>query len=505
MSEEQQPEQDPNLNKDNAENTPEETPNKANREFTDDELAPLNIGLHAKNFGTSIWEFIKDLMNIREDTDYVGSQKRIKSGIDFKGFNVWILICSIIIASIGLNVNSIPVVVGAMLISPLMGPILGVGLAVGTNDLKTLVRSVKSFGTAVAVSLLTSYIYFLITPLSETTTELLGRTEPTILDVLVAAFGGLAGIIATSRKDPTNVIPGVAIATALMPPLCTAGYGLASGNLTYFAGALYLFLLNSLFICITTFIVIRYLGFPLKQHLDKKREGLVKRYIWIFTILIIVPSTWLFITVILESRFKIDAESFVTQEIAEDNKNIRVTDKNYHYSDTAKVIEVFLAGEYVSDEKQSEWRKDLKTYGLEDCRLNIFQSSINPELFQNDAANSNELVNTMMASQESLKGEKADLEKKLAILQKELRRMKDREIPFEKVSTSMRTGFKEVEDFSYGYTMHKNINGHTDSIFTFMVKWKPNLDTATINARKADLDDLFTGLFEVDTLRILPY
>ncbi|MCF6241446.1 MAG: DUF389 domain-containing protein, partial [Bacteroidales bacterium] len=175
-------------------------------------------------------KFLIEILSIREGTDVEGTINGIKKDMVFRGVTVWILVASIFIASIGLNVNSIPVVIGAMLISPLMGPILGIGLSVGTNDWDTLLRSLKNFGIAIVISLITSIIYFLITPLKDASPELLARTKPTILDVLIAIFGGIAGIVAGSRSEKTNVIPGVAIATALMPPLCTAGYGIATGQ-----------------------------------------------------------------------------------------------------------------------------------------------------------------------------------------------------------------------------------------------------------------------------------
>ena len=182
-----------------------------------------------------------ETLDIKDGTDVEGNIEGIKLDIDFKGTNVWILVFSIFIASIGLNTNSTAVVIGAMLISPLMGPILGVGLAIGINDWKTLLRSIKSLGIAVSVAIVTSCIYFLITPLGEASTELLARTKPTTLDIFVALFGGFAGAIAgaSSRREKTNVVPGVAIATALMPPLCTAGYGLATFQIEYFLGAFY--------------------------------------------------------------------------------------------------------------------------------------------------------------------------------------------------------------------------------------------------------------------------
>src|SRR5690606_16316069 len=216
---------------------------------------------------------------------------------------------------IGLNLNSPAVIIGAMLIAPLMGPILGVGLAVGTNDVELLWKALKNFGVMVSISLVTSTIYFLITPLVEHHPEILARTTPTTLDILVAIFGGIAGIVAGSRKEKNNVIPGVAIATALMPPLCTSGFGLATGNWNFFFGAFYLFMLNSIFICVSTIIGVRYLGFPMKKFVNKAREKKVKTWMAIVMTIIIIPSLWIFYGVVRESWFRSHADRFVSEVI----------------------------------------------------------------------------------------------------------------------------------------------------------------------------------------------
>ena len=239
--------------------------------------------------------------------------RNILKDIPFKGYNVWILICSIVICSVGLNINSTAVVIGAMLISPLIGPILGLGLSRGTNDLYNLKSSIKNFLIALGVSLLTSTIFFLIKPLHDAQSELLAWIQPTFLDALITIFGGLAGIIAVSRKDASNVFPGEAIATALMPPIFTSGYGIANGNMHFFLGALYLFLLNSVFISISTLVIIRYLHFPFISFVDKQMEKKVKRYIIIVSTVIIIPSAYLFFEVTQESIFYARADKFTKE------------------------------------------------------------------------------------------------------------------------------------------------------------------------------------------------
>jgi len=212
----------------------------------------------------TIKQFLFELLDIDHDTDKKATIEDIKENIYMKGHTAWVLIFSVIIASVGLNISSPAVVIGAMLISPLLGPILGVGLSIGTNDIDTLKRSLTNLGVMVALSLLTSFLFFLIPIFRNETPELLARTSPDVRDVFIAIAGGLALIIAISRRSKqTNTIAGVAIATALMPPLCTAGYGLAIGNFSYFGGAMFLFSINTIFIALAAFVIVKFLHFPI--------------------------------------------------------------------------------------------------------------------------------------------------------------------------------------------------------------------------------------------------
>jgi uncharacterized hydrophobic protein (TIGR00271 family) len=221
----------------------------------------------------SIKNYIKELFDLRKSKENEElTVESIRHGVVFKGTNLWVLIFAIFIASLGLNVNSTAVIIGAMLISPLMGPIMGFGLSVGISDFDLLKQSFRSYLLTTFISVVTSTLYFSLTPLNEVQSELLARTSPTIYDVLIALFGGLAGIIAVSTKEKGNVIPGAAIATALMPPLCTAGFGLATGNIFYFLGAFYLYFINSVFISLATFLGVRFMHFKRKTFVDNQRE-----------------------------------------------------------------------------------------------------------------------------------------------------------------------------------------------------------------------------------------
>ncbi len=315
-----------------------------------------------RHFGIALRRLFKRLLGIREGTDIEATVEGIQRDIIFRGHTAWILMFSIFIASIGLNVNSTAVIIGAMLISPLMGPILGIGLSVGTNDFDTLVRALKNLAIAVTISLLTSTLYFLLTPLDIEQTELLSRTKPTFLDVLVALFGGFAGIVAGSRREKSNVVPGVAIATALMPPLCTAGYGLATLKLKYFLGAFYLFFINSVFISLSTYLVVKYLKFPLVTYIDKVKLRKYRLILIVFLVLTIIPSTIIFYNVIQEARFKLAAENFINEKC--DFEGSELINHRLLFNDSLSVIDLYYIGKPIDEEKHVYLKEMLSTYGL---------------------------------------------------------------------------------------------------------------------------------------------
>lgn len=325
-----------------------------------------------KRLLVTLSQFVRERFNLESDkADEHETLEYIRKGVEFKGTNLWILIFAIFIASIGLNVNSTAVIIGAMLISPLMGPILGIGTGVAINDLDLLKKSFNNLMIATLFSVATSTLYFAISPLSTAQSELLARTNPTIWDVLIAFFGGLAGIVAGSRKEKSNAIPGVAIATALMPPLCTAGFGLASGNMYYFLGAFYLYFINSVFISLATYIIVRFLKYPKKEFVDHARERKVKTWITFFVIITIIPSTYLAYQTVKHSFFERNAVSFISQELNFDNT--KVISRDLRYDSKNPVIEVTLFGEPVSEDMIDQARKQLASYNLEECQLIVLQ------------------------------------------------------------------------------------------------------------------------------------
>lgn len=330
--------------------------------------------------------YLKGLFDLQEGKEEdLATIEEIKKNIEFRGANLWILIFAILVASVGLNVNSTAVVIGAMLISPIMGPIMGIGLSAGINDFELLKKSLKNLGIAALISILTSTIYFLFTPLDYAQSELLARTEPSIWDVLIALFGGLAGIVAGSRKEKSNAIPGVAIATALMPPLCTAGFGIASGNPAYFLGAFYLFFINSVFISLSTYLIVRFMKFPKKVFLDPQKERQVVNYITVFILLTIAPSIYLAYNIVTRTIWQQNAEKFINVEL--DFNSTEIINSQLQYDKDSSIIDVTLLGDRISEDVIQQLNKKVTLYGLKNTFLNIQQrgeSSLDLNLLKSD-------------------------------------------------------------------------------------------------------------------------
>ena len=306
--------------------------------------------------------YLRSIIHLSDEIDYENASISIRKNIAFRGTNVFILACAIIIASVGLNVNSIPVIIGAMLISPVMGPIMGFGLGLGTQDNELVKNAMKNFTVMVAISILASSLFFVLSPLSlANPSELLARTRPTIYDVFIALFGGFAGIIETSRKDKGSVITGVAIATALMPPLCTVGYGISIWKGSVIFGALYLFLINSIFIALATFAAVKYFRFPLVETSGEKKR-LSKSVMYLLLVVVIVPSVITAISVVKENNFMSHADRVVAE-----NKNLGkcfIYDYKATYSRKSATLELFLAGEPPTDDAKKKFYNCAETYGI---------------------------------------------------------------------------------------------------------------------------------------------
>lgn len=329
-----------------------------------------------KTFWHDVCQYLKSIADIAADCDAQATIDNIGRSVEFRGVNIWILVFAIVIASVGLNVNSTAVVIGAMLISPLMSPIMGIGLGVGISDNDLIRKSIRNLIAMAAISLVASTTYFLLTPLSDAQSELLARTKPTAFDVLIAFFGGLAGIVAMSRKqEKTTVVAGVAIATALMPPLCTAGYGLGTGQWIYFFGAFYLFFINSFCIALATFLMVRYLKFPRKKFVDIAHERKVRRSILVFSLIIIIPSIFIGVNVIREASFDSQAIKFVADiERSPACENVQIVGTKRNYSAKEQSITISLVGQPLTPEQVEYLHKRLADFGLSKAKLTIRQT-----------------------------------------------------------------------------------------------------------------------------------
>lgn len=323
-------------------------------------------------FRSRLFRYITYKLRLPSDEKNIQvTTENIKSGAVLTGVNLWVLVSAIFIASLGLNTNSTAVIIGAMLISPLMGPIMGFGFGLGTNDFQLIKKSLRNFAIMVFMSVATSTLFFLVSPVKEAGSELLGRTSPTIYDVFIAFFGGLAGIIAGSSKlRRGNVIPGVAIATALMPPLCTMGYGIGHLNWEYAAGAFYLFCINSVFIALATYFIVTLLGYPDVEERTNGKRG-IRVLISLIIVLMIAPSVYLTYHIIKKHIQKRHAETFVRQELQ--NADRLVVTSQFEYKPKGSRLEVVLVGNAVDSIGEIELEKKMKQYGIENCELIIHQ------------------------------------------------------------------------------------------------------------------------------------
>ena len=453
------------------------------------------------NTWESIKKFLSELFDIRADTDRDATIDAVKKDISFKGHTAWILIFSIFVASIGLNVSSAAVVIGAMLISPLMGPIVGIGLSVAINDVDTLKRSMMNLGVMVFLSVLTAFLYFKLSPLTEETPELIARTYPTILDVLIAIFGGLGLIVAKTKSGTiASVIFGVAIATALMPPLCTVGYGLAIGNASYAGGALYLFSINAVFIALSTFIVSKILSFPMVRYANSKRRKRTAQIASLIAIAVIVPSVWLFIKLLDQQVFENKTKEFVNNTIRYEGAEVVKFTQDYK----SKNINVYLIGRPVPQNKINEWVSELeKTEKLEQTHLRIYQGA--DQTGEISAKLSGEIkagiLEDLYVKNEQLIQNK---DEKISFLENEIALMKVQNVPFKELSEELKINYEGVETFSYSNKITTNFQ-KTDTLPVINIRWKKDVST---NERRTDLKKIEAWLkfkLKLDTLQVSEY
>ena len=399
------------------------------------------------NIFQKLTDTIRETINIDTHIDTDAAEKSIRGNIEFRGPNAWILAVAIIIASVGLNVNSIPVIIGAMLISPLMGPIFGLGLGLGINDINLMKQAGKNLLIMVSISVVVSLLYFMITPLSlSNPTELLARTRPTIFDVMIALFGGFAGIFEQCRKEKGTVFAGVAIATALMPPLCTAGYGLAIGNLSSFLGALYLFCINCLFITMATYFMVKYFRFKKTEYADHS-FGLKTQRITTFLIFVfLIPSVWSAVVLVKQNNFETKAIEFVEAHRSIGNSIIYDYQIEHH---DGSVLKVFLTGETLSEVD----RRNLYAYAKEH-EINEEQIVIKEYITQSSQKNDE----VFKGIYERLDSKIDQYESTIEKLTSELQAAKQEELPYVQIANEISASYPEIKHVYIGQGNHITID-----------------------------------------------
>lgn len=415
--------------------------------------------------------FVRNFDVRQEKEDELETIESIRKGIEFKGTNLWVLIFATFVASLGLNTNSTAVIIGAMLISPLMGPIMGFGLGLGISDFDLIKRSFRNFATATVFSVITSTLFFLISPISEAQSELLARTQPTVYDVLIAFFGGLAGIVASSTKSKGNVIPGVAIATALMPPLCTAGYGLATGNLVYFLGAFYLYFINSVFISLATFAGVRVMHFQRKEFVDKKREKKVRQYIILIAVLTMCPAVYLTVGIIQSTFYESAANRFVAEQLS--FENTQVLDKKIHYHGSKdNEIRVVLIGQEVPEASIAIARNKMKDYKLGETKLIVLQG-MNNEAVDISSIRAMVMEDFYKNSEERL----VEQTKKITVLEQSLARYKSFDELGKTIVPELKVLYPSVKTVSISHAIELTVDSvRTDTITLAVLKFGKHPD-----------------------------
>ncbi len=454
----------------------------------------------AKGLWTSFKTFMHELLDFKHDTDQEATIEAIKGDIPFKGATAWILICSIFVASIGLNANSTAVVIGAMLISPLMGPILGVGMSLAINDIDTLKKSLVNLATMIVLSLITAFFFFFIFPLKADTSELMGRVKPDIRDVLIAFFGGLALIIARTKKGTiASVIFGVAIATALMPPLCTAGYGLAIGNIDYFLGAMYLFTINAIFIALATFIVLKLLGFTMIRYVNSKKRKRVAQIASLIALLVMVPAVMTFLKVYKETVLDASFDKYIKKEVT-DNDNLWLNGEPKK-DDKLKEIRLRFNGEIAPavetnlklKVKDYDKISDYEVFVIGNKSRSIDDISKSLERAYNNLDQKDYVINGL---QDKIK----ELENEISGLTSAIEKADKSSIPFSSIARDAKIRFADIKQISFSKVLSTKDFIKVDTIPEASVVWNKKLKESYVAKKEAELRKWLQKEMKLDTL-----
>jgi uncharacterized hydrophobic protein (TIGR00271 family) len=462
----------------------------------------------AKGLFESVKYFLIELLDFREDTDHTATIDAIKADIPFKGATAWILIFAVFVASIGLNANSTAVVIGAMLISPLMGPILGIGMSIAINDIDTLRKSLSNLATMIILSLLTAFLFFYIFPLSEDNSELLGRVRPDIRDVLIAFFGGLALMVARTKKGTVaSVIFGVAIATALMPPLCTAGYGLAQGNWDYFFGAMYLFLINTIFIALATFLVLKLLKFPMLRYVNSVRRKRTAQFASLVALVVMIPAIFTFVKVYKENKVTTQISLFVKNEI-KSNRLYQLMDQEYN--EKGKTLSLNFFNE-VSDAEKNSLQNSLYTDPrYANCKEIVI------DIKGSDTKSFNLITTAYTEKREELQQSKniidglhekiKDLEVIISSLNNRIEQdalnENQKAIAFSRISKDAKIRYNEILSIGFANVLSSKDFIKIDTIPVVTISWSSEINDSIVSFKEVELRAWLQTEMELDTLFI---
>ncbi len=446
-------------------------------------------------------EWFRDFLHLEDGLSREGTIIAIKNNKEMRGANAWLLVCSIMIAALGLDLDSAAVIIGAMLISPLMSPILGIGLAVGINDRDALWISLTHFGISIAIALVVSTLYFSVTPLGQPTSEILKRTQPNLLDGLVAVFGGLAGIISVTRKDQSNAIPGVAIATALMPPLCVSGFGIANGNWNVMLNAFYLFFLNSFFIALTTYIMIRFMRFPYRAHVDERDARRTKIIIAVFSALLIFPSISILRKVYHQQERLEQATAFVNQYFSNNCIDFSMVE-----GDSTNQLVLELLGKTVPQDSITIYDSLLQNeYRLPNTNLALIQNNgIGLTHFKNMQVEVDKLQK-IADNLEEVNNEKNEQERELNTIRQKLDSIKLEAQSIETIGEEVKSIFPKLSEIGFGHLQKFSFQQPSSQIPVYTIHWDKEKPKKERKKDEKKLYDFLRKRTSLDTLELIVY
>lgn len=465
---------------------------------------------HHKSFRQlfeELQEFFHDLVDLRDGMDERGSIISILNNKEMKGANAVLLMCSIMVASLGLDLNSPAVIIGAMLISPLMSPILGIGLGVGINDRETLFISLQHFFLSVVIALVTSYIYFgFLTPFGELTNEIRGRTEPNLLDGMVAIFGGVAGVISITRLDKSNAIPGVAIATALMPPVCVAGFGLATGRWDFFLNAFYLFFLNSFFIALSTYLIIRLLGFKYKQYPSQKEQRRNKIFMLVFSAIILAPAIYFIWDAYQDLQEKQKIEVFINKHF--ENEFTAISDWDINENEGTIQLDIQLIGNPVSSAKIDSCDAELDRLLGKQVKVTTYQSKEIPfdeiKRLRQEMGGFQEGLANQISNLEQIQQEKTIEIEQLNLALDSVKNVQSK-IVFADIFKNAKTIYPAIDEIGLAKEVQRTDFPEQTKFPVLMVKWKPTKSKKTRVRDQERLKKIIRNQAQLDTLLVIAY